>query len=112
MTEPTNRGDSAAGNGHGPIRPVIITRPLAQALPLQGRVTAMGRQALLFPLLEIHPLDDNRALDAALADLERHALVAFVSPNAIDAAFARRDPWPAQVPLAGAEQTRIVRYVG
>lgn len=81
-------------------RPVIITRPLAQAHCLQRQITALGREALLFPLLEIHPLDDNRALDAALAGLERQALVAFVSPNAIDAAFARRQPWPAQVALA------------
>ena len=87
----------ATGSG---MRPVIITRPLAQARSLQQQVAALGRQALLFPLLEIHPLDDNRLLDAALAELERHALVAFVSPNAIDAAFARRQPWPAQVPLA------------
>ena len=96
MTAPAGLPAGALANR----RPVIITRPLAQAYPLQGQVAALGREALLFPLLEIHPLDDNRALDQALAELERHALVAFVSPNAIDAAFARRQPWPAQVPLA------------
>ncbi|MBC7413533.1 MAG: uroporphyrinogen-III synthase [Herminiimonas sp.] len=80
--------------------PVVITRPLAQAIALQDKIARLCRDTLLFPLLEIHPLDDNRELDAALAGLERHALVAFVSPNAIDAAFARRSLWPAQVPLA------------
>lgn len=89
-----------ASENHRRVRPVVITRPLAQAYSLQTKVAALGREALLFPLLEIHALDDNRALDAALAQLERHALVAFVSPNAIDAAFARRQPWPVQVPLA------------
>ncbi|MBC7574438.1 MAG: uroporphyrinogen-III synthase [Herminiimonas sp.] len=84
-----------------PVRPaVVITRPLAQARGLADKVAAMGREAIIFPLLEIHPLTDNRALDAALDVLETYALVAFVSPNAIDAAFARRPSWPAQVPLA------------
>ena len=96
MTEPSRRRPGASLAAP----PVIITRPLAQATPLQRQIATLGREALLFPLLEIHPLDDNRALDAALADLERQALVAFVSPNAIDAAFARRQPWPALVPLA------------
>ena len=79
---------------------MVVTRPLAQALALQHRIAATGRQAFIFPLLEIHPLADTAALDAALARLEQHALVAFVSPNAIDAAFARRPDWPTTVPLA------------
>ena len=83
-----------------PRAPVVVTRPLAQAQALQQRLAASGREAIVFPLLEIHPLADFTALDAALAQLERHALVAFVSPNAIDAAFARRPNWPASVPLA------------
>ncbi len=81
-------------------RPVVITRPRAQCDALAGGVAALGREALLFPLLEIHPLPDNAALRAALAGLERYALVAFVSPNAIDAAFAVRPHWPAGVALA------------
>lgn len=83
-----------------PARPVVITRPLAQAAPLQRKVAAIGRLAVLLPLLEIHPLEDNRLLDAAVMRLEQYALVAFVSPNAIDAALARRQPWPLSVPLA------------
>ena len=79
---------------------MVVTRPLAQAQPLQQRIAATGRQAVVFPLLEIHPLADTAALDVALAQLEQHALVAFVSPNAIDAAFARRPDWPTAVPLA------------
>ena len=80
--------------------PVVVTRPLAQAHALQQKIAATGRQAIVFPLLEIHPLTDTTALDAALSALESYALVSFVSPNAIDAAFARRPDWPASVPLA------------
>ena len=80
--------------------PVIITRPLAQAGGLAERVAAMGRQAIVFPLLEIHPLADTSALRAALADVGNYAMVSFVSPNAIDASFAIRSDWPADVTLS------------
>ena len=76
---------------------VIITRPLAQAQPLADRVAALGRVAEILPLLEITPLPDSAPLQAALARLRDYALVAFVSPNAIDAAFAYISQWPAGV---------------
>ncbi|MET0268088.1 MAG: uroporphyrinogen-III synthase [Duganella sp.] len=83
---------------------VIITRPLAQARPLAARVQALGRKAELLPLLEISPLPEPAALLAALARLTaavpHYALVAFVSPNAIDAAFTHLAVWPAGVTLA------------
>jgi uroporphyrinogen-III synthase len=80
--------------------PVVITRPLAQAVPLAQRVKALGRDAVVFPLLEIQPLTDLAALQAALQELSRYAMVAFVSPNAIDAAFGILNAWPAAVAVA------------
>jgi uroporphyrinogen-III synthase len=84
--------------------PVVITRPLTQADSLAQRVNALGRQAIVFPLLEIHPLKDQAPLRAALKDLTDYAMVAFVSPNAIDAAFAVLHAsscgWPDKVALA------------
>lgn len=85
---------------------VVITRPLAQALPLAERVAALGRRAEVLPLLDIAPLPDTAPLRAVLARLHEFALVAFVSPNAIDAAFAHIAPlyghgvWPPGVTLA------------
>lgn len=83
---------------------VVITRPRAQATPLAERVTALGRRAEVLPLLDISPLPDQAPLRAVLARLHEFALVAFVSPNAIDAAFAHiaqlYAPWPAGVTLA------------
>lgn len=81
-------------------RPVVITRPLAQAEPLAQKLAAAGREAVVFPLLEIQPLPDTTALKAALDDLGNYAMVAFVSPNAIDAAFSHIDQWPSHVALA------------
>lgn len=80
--------------------PVVITRPFAQAESLARAVAALGRTPVLLPLLEIAPLADQSSLQAALAGLGQYALVAFVSPNAIDAAFAHLDTWPRQVALA------------
>lgn len=79
---------------------VVITRPRAQADGLAQAVAALGRTPVLLPLLEIAPLADQSALRAALAELDSYALVAFVSPNAIDAAFAHVQAWPRQVALA------------
>lgn len=79
---------------------VIITRPRAQAAALAGQVAALGREVVLLPLLEIFPLPDQGALTGALADLARYAMVAFVSPNAIDAAFVHIKQWPQGVALA------------
>jgi len=75
-------------------RPVILTRPIAQAEPLASRIRALGRQVEVLPLLEISPLPDQAPLRAALAGLASYQLVAFVSPNAIDAAFAHIPAWP------------------
>jgi uroporphyrinogen-III synthase len=79
---------------------VVITRPRAQAQELARRVDALGRSAVLLPLLEISPLPDQSQLVRTLAALEDYALVAFVSPNAIDAAFEHIRAWPPGVTLA------------
>lgn len=80
--------------------PVVITRPRAQADALARQVAALGRAVVVLPLLEISPLPDQGPLLAALARLPQYAMVAFVSPNAIDAAFAHIGAWPRGVTLA------------
>ena len=81
-------------------RVVVVTRPRAQADGLAQALRAMGRETAILPLLEIAPVDDPAPLRAALAHLPEYALAVFVSPNAVDAAFAHIASWPAQVPLA------------
>lgn len=79
---------------------VVITRPRAQAGPLARAVAALGRDAVVLPLLEIGPLPDQANLRDTLARLHEYALVAFVSPNAIEAAFAHIVDWPTAVAIA------------
>lgn len=81
-------------------RSVIVTRPLAQGTAFAERVVAAGRKAVVFPLLEIHPLVDDSALRDVIARLGQYALVAFVSPNAIDAVLTGIESWPKAVPIA------------
>ncbi|HAT32966.1 MAG TPA: uroporphyrinogen III synthase [Janthinobacterium sp.] len=96
----TGTEKSADGDSGGAASAVVITRPLAQAGPLAARLAALGRTVEVLPLLDISPLADTAPLAAALADLGAYAMVAFVSPNAIDAAFAHIARWPDGVALA------------
>lgn len=79
---------------------VVVTRPSQQAGKLAGMVAAIGRETVVLPLLEITALPDQTELKRTLADLSGYAMVAFVSPNAIDAAFAHISAWPAGVAAA------------
>lgn len=96
-------------------RPVILTRPIAQAEPLASRIRALGRDVELLPLLEIAPLPDQAPLRSALAALAQYQLAAFVSPNAIEAAFAHIPAWPAGLRAAvvgeGSRQALIAKGV-
>jgi uroporphyrinogen-III synthase len=76
---------------------VVISRPRAQAEALAARFAQLGVTVHVFPLLEIQPIQESAALRATLSRLADYAMVAFVSPNAIDAAFAYIDRWPQEV---------------
>lgn len=81
-------------------RAVVITRPQRQAGALAAAVAALGRTPVILPLLEIEAVDDQAGLARRLARLDDYALVAFVSPNAVDAAFAHIERWPDGVAIA------------
>jgi uroporphyrinogen-III synthase len=80
---------------------VIVTRPAAQAAEWVDALGALGVDALALPLIGIEPLDDLAPLAAVWQELASHALVMFVSANAVQHLFAVADrAWPAAV-LAG-----------
>ncbi len=79
------------------MKPVVITRPAAQAENLALRLSESGCPVRIFPLLDIQPLSDTTELTATLNKLTDFAMVAFVSPNAIDAVFAHLEAWPKSV---------------
>ena len=79
---------------------VVITRPRRQAEALAAAVLALGRRPVVLPLLDISPVEDQAALAHLFSGLHQYALVAFVSPNAVDAAFAHIARWPDGVEIA------------
>ncbi|MDP5009208.1 MAG: uroporphyrinogen-III synthase [Glaciimonas sp.] len=85
--------------------PIVVTRPQAQAAKLAQQVAACGREAVIFPLLEIHALSDEAdgatltLLRSTIAQLDCYAMVVFVSPNAIHAAFQYIAVWPSTIAI-------------
>ncbi|MCP3726766.1 fused uroporphyrinogen-III synthase HemD/membrane protein HemX [Paraburkholderia sp. CNPSo 3272] len=103
-TSPASGDNSNGGHGDGQPFTVVITRPAGQSDGLGGQLAQHGMRTLDFPLIAIAPVTDEAPLRAALGALERYALVVFVSPNAVDRAFACyasvSSIWPAALPVA------------
>ncbi len=70
-------------------RRILVTRPEAQAAGLATQIAAYGGEAVCFPLIEISPVEDWAAFDAAMARLAEVSLLVFISPNAVDFALPR-----------------------
>ena len=99
-------------NTPGPLagRTIVVTRPRAQAAPLAEAIAEAGGIPLVFPLLEILPVDDPQALAAGVARLPGCALAIFISPNAADHALPlilAHGPWPVGVRPAAVGQGTV-----
>ena len=86
-------------------RRILVTRPAAQAGVLAQMIAECGGEPVLFPLIEIGPVDDDNSapLDAAIASLDDYAIAVFISPNAVEYSVPRilaRRSWPAQLQAA------------
>ncbi|HZW24407.1 MAG TPA: uroporphyrinogen-III synthase [Gallionella sp.] len=66
---------------------IAVTRPRDQAAPLAQRITQAGGIPLLFPLLDIDPVQDDAPLHEQLSRLERYDLAIFISPNAVQHSY-------------------------
>lgn len=62
---------------------IVVTRPLAQALPLKQRIEQLGAEVILCPLLDIAPAENPAALAATLMQLPSLDWLIFISPNAV-----------------------------
>jgi uroporphyrinogen-III synthase len=90
---------------NGPLagKRILVTRPAGQAPGLALRIVARGGKAECFPLIDIAPPQDWRAVDEVAARLEDFAIVIFISPNAVSFGLQRmltRRPWPERVVAA------------
>ena len=88
------------GASHATHLTVVLTRPAGQSDALAKTLHDAGVATVEFPLIDIAAADDEAPLRAALASLDRYALVVFVSPNAVDYAFSSHDAiWPHALPV-------------
>jgi uroporphyrinogen III methyltransferase/synthase len=68
---------------------VVITRSRAQAATLSAKLAALGAQPILFPTIELAPMDDYAPLDSALGRLNEFDWIVFTSANAVAVVWDR-----------------------
>lgn len=66
---------------------VIVTRPAHQSSYLASKISALGGNPILFPVLEITAVKDTTSLLQLIDHLEQFDLAVFVSPNAVHKAM-------------------------
>ncbi len=70
-------------------RAVVITRSREQAAPFAQALAARGAIPVLFPTIEIRPLEDCSALDRVLKAADQYAWIVFTSVNTVHAVWER-----------------------
>ena len=68
---------------------IAITRPVDQAKKLSALIEQAGGTAILFPLIEITPLDDYRQFEAVISDINDYDWAIFISSNAVQNGMPR-----------------------
>jgi len=68
---------------------ILVTRPRAQAAALCDKLAALGAEPIVFPTIDIAPLEDHTALDRAIAGLSSYPWVVFTSVNGVAAVWDR-----------------------
>ncbi|PTR06553.1 uroporphyrinogen-III synthase [Nitrosospira sp. Nsp5] len=96
---------------------ILVTRPAHQADGLAARIRSAGGNPVLFPLLEILDIGDQRPLLNLIARLDEFDLAIFISPNAVNKAMslirAKRSLPPAlKVAAVGQGTTRALGNFG
>jgi uroporphyrinogen-III synthase len=82
---------------------VVVTRPREQAAGLLRRIEELGGKPLMFPLLEIEAVRDDRVLREQVGRIKQTDLAIFVSPNAVRhglAAIRAAGPLPSTLKIA------------
>jgi len=68
---------------------VLVTRSRSQASTLVKLLQREGAQPVELPAIQVSPIPDNAALDAALKNMASYSWVVFTSANAVEIFFGR-----------------------
>jgi uroporphyrinogen-III synthase len=91
---------------------ILITRPRAQADAFADKLRNAGFEPIFFPVIEIQPIDDDIALERALAKLQCYDWLVFTSVNAVDVVFdvvARRGAVSATTKQSPVNDAQLLR---
>lgn len=77
---------------------ILITRARAQSDGFAEKLREEGFDAIFFPVIEIQAIDNNVALERALAKLECYDWLVFTSVNAVEVVFAALEKGAATQP--------------
>jgi uroporphyrinogen-III synthase len=93
---------------------IVVTRPRDQALGLTRRITELGGNAILLPLLEIAPAADASELNALKQHFSTYDLLIFISPNAVKYGMNALGDVPSSVRVAtvGQSSAKALRDLG
>ena len=91
---------------------IVVTRPESRSLA--EALERLGAEVSIVPLIEIRPVEDPRALDAAVEDLRDYDWVVFTSVNGVAAIGERLNliGHRAQVAAVGPVTAEAVRALG
>lgn len=99
-------------------RRILVTRPSHQAGKLADGIQAAGGVPVLFPLLEITPVEDVAALHAQVSQLADYQLAIFISPNAVEQGVASmrvvglKPDLPCKIATVGQGSAQALRELG
>lgn len=93
---------------------IVVTRPRDQATGLTRRITELGGNVILFPLLEIAPAADVSELNNLKQHLSSFDLLIFISPNAVRYGMDALGTVPSNVRIAtvGQSSAQALRDLG
>ena len=69
------------------MRRILVTRPRALADSFFDGLRVAGFEPIYFPVIEIHPMENNTELDQALGNLARYDWIVFTSMNGVEVVF-------------------------
>jgi uroporphyrinogen-III synthase len=83
---------------------VLVTRPRSRAAALEASIRDAGGEPILWPAIEIADPEDFGPFDRVVGRLESFDLAIFISPTAVERAFARMKKlgiaWPRRPAIA------------
>lgn len=68
---------------------IVVTRARTQAADLSDKLAALGAEPILFPTIEIAPMEDYGALDRVIGALDKYKWLIFTSVNGVSAFWKR-----------------------